>query len=225
MDVKIVCGCGQKYIFEVDPDNGLMGTSVNCPACGADGTQEASEILAQIFPEPALEAVPPPTAAAAAGPIRVNLPVRPPMAASPPPPAPMASTAGEPPLPSAPRPITSVRSPALAAASKPKAEEECNLMLGVLGAILGAALGAGLMYGFFLLTDARFPLMGTGIGALSGLGARILARGTDTSLGVIAALVALLSTAGTLYLMFGDMAGMFVISMVVSVTFAYKIAG
>ena len=108
---------------------------------------------------------------------------------------------------------------------KPKAEEECNLMLGVLGAILGAALGAGLMYGFFLLTDARFPLMGTGIGALSGLGARILARGTDTSLGVIAALVALLSTAGTLYLMFGDMAGMFVISMVVSVTFAYKIAG
>jgi hypothetical protein len=49
MDIKIVCGCGQKYIFEVDPDNGLMGASVTCPACGADGSQEASEILAQIL--------------------------------------------------------------------------------------------------------------------------------------------------------------------------------
>lgn len=225
MDIKIVCGCGQKYIFEVDPENGLMGTSVNCPACGADGTQEANEILAQIFPEPVMETVPPPPAAAAAGRIRVNLPVRPALAANPPPPAPMAATAGEPPLPPAPRPISSVRSPAPAAAPKAKAEDECNLMLGVLGAILGAALGAGLMYGFYLLTEARFPLMGTGIGALTGLGARILARGTDSSLGVIAALVALLSTAGTLYFMFGNLAGMFVISMVVSVTFAYKVAG
>jgi hypothetical protein len=89
---------------------------------------------------------------------------------------------------------------------------------------LGAALGAGLMYGFFLLADFRFPLMGTCIGALTGLGARILAKGTDTALGAISGGIALVSTAGTLYFMFGDMAGMFILSMLVSVGFAYKIA-
>ena len=51
MEIKINCECGQKYIFSVDPENGQMPVSVNCPVCGADGTKEANEILAQIFPE------------------------------------------------------------------------------------------------------------------------------------------------------------------------------
>ena len=51
MEIKITCGCGQKYIFTVDPEDGRMPVSVNCPVCGADGTKEANEILAQIFPE------------------------------------------------------------------------------------------------------------------------------------------------------------------------------
>jgi hypothetical protein len=90
---------------------------------------------------------------------------------------------------------------------------------------LGAVLGAGLMYGFFLWADFRFPLMGTGIGVLAGLGARVLYKGTDMTLGVITAVIALFATAGTLYLMFGDLAGMFILSMIVSVSMAYKIAG
>jgi len=67
--------------------------------------------------------------------------------------------------------------------------------------------------------------MGTGIGALVGLGARLLYKGTDTTLGIIAGCIALLATAGTLYLIYGDVAGIFIISMIVSVSFAYKIAG
>ncbi|HSY09364.1 MAG TPA: hypothetical protein VK840_00450 [Candidatus Dormibacteraeota bacterium] len=118
-----------------------------------------------------------------------------------------------------------MRSPAVATAPKLKAAGEFNLWLGILGAVLGAGLGAGLMYGFFLLADFRFPLMGTGIGALTGLGARILYKGTDMTLGIIAGSIALFATMGTLYLMFGDVAGMFILSMVVSVSFAYKIAG
>jgi hypothetical protein len=106
-----------------------------------------------------------------------------------------------------------------------KPVNEFNLGLGILGAVLGAGLGAGLMYGFFLLADFRFPLMGTGIGALTGLGARILYKGTSSTLGIISGGIALLATAGTLYLMFGDVAGIFIISMAVSVSFAYKIAG
>jgi hypothetical protein len=77
----------------------------------------------------------------------------------------------------------------------------------------------------FLWADFRFPLMGTGIGVLAGPGARVLYKGTDMTLGVITAVIALFATAGTLYLMFGDLAGMFILSMIVSVSMAYKIAG
>ncbi|HUA39247.1 MAG TPA: hypothetical protein VMA35_12720 [Candidatus Sulfopaludibacter sp.] len=120
--------------------------------------------------------------------------------------------------------IAAVR-PAAATARKPKEAGEYSLVMGIAGAVLGAALGAGLMYAFFLWANFRFPLMGTCIGALTGLGARMLAKGTDMTLGVISGAIALVSTAGTLYLMFGDVAGMFIISMIVSVSLAFKIAG
>ncbi len=231
MELKVVCNCGQKYKFDVEPVNGRMPMTVNCPVCGMDGTAAANGMLSQMFSNPpppirvaiaaqpadaAFPSPPPPIAAAApAGGLRINRPA----------PVPVASTAGPPPLPAAPLPITAVRSPVLAAAQKSKTTGEYSLGLGILGAVLGAALGAGLMYAFFLWAEFRFPLMGTGIGALTGLGARLLARGTDMTLGIIAGSIALVSTAGTLYLMFGDMAAMFIISMIVSVGFAYKIAG
>jgi hypothetical protein len=44
--VKIVCGCGQKYAFDVYPENGRMPVPVRCPVCGADGTAVANEIIA-----------------------------------------------------------------------------------------------------------------------------------------------------------------------------------
>ncbi|MGH7994566.1 MAG: hypothetical protein ACREDQ_13680 [Limisphaerales bacterium] len=224
--MKIVCDCGQKYKFDVEPVNGRMPMTVNCPVCGTDGTAAANGILAQTFSNPAQPipatptvqpaGVPPPaivTPAPPAGGLRINRP------------APAPAVVNPPPLPATPRPITAMRSPGLAAASKPKATGEYSLGLGILGAVLGAALGAGLMYAFFLWADFRFPLMGTCVGALTGLGARLLAKGTDTTLGAIAGGIALVSTAGTLYLMFGDVAGMFILSMIVSVGFAYKIAG
>jgi hypothetical protein len=231
MELKVVCNCGQKYKFDIEPVDGRMPTTVNCPVCGLDGTATANSILAQKFSNPpppicvAIAAPPddatapssPPgiVAAAPAGGLRINRDT----------PPPIASTASPSPLPAAPLPITAVRSPVLGAAQKSKTPGEYSLGLGILGAVLGAALGAGLMYAFFLWAEFRFPLMGTGIGALTGLGARLLARGTDMTLGIIAGSIALVSTAGTLYLMFGNMAAMFIISMIVSVGFAYKIAG
>jgi hypothetical protein len=220
MEIKIVCGCGQKYIFEVDPDNGLMGASVNCPACGADGTQEANDILTQIFPDsmaepttkPAMETVPPPPAAAQGGSLRIIPPVRLGMAASPPPPLPASAPA--------PQPIQ----PMMVAPSQAEDTGEFSLGRGILGAVVGAGLGAGLMYGFFELAGFRFPLMGVGIGALAGYGARLLGRGTDTTLGVIAAGLALAANGGTLYFMFGDFVFVYVISLAVGAWFAYRIA-
>jgi hypothetical protein len=55
--VKIRCGCGQKYAFDVYPLNGRMPSSIRCPVCGADGTVAANEVIAQ-----ALKAQAPPLA-------------------------------------------------------------------------------------------------------------------------------------------------------------------
>jgi len=42
MELKIVCECGQKYAFDVEPVGGRMPVAVNCPACQADGTATAN---------------------------------------------------------------------------------------------------------------------------------------------------------------------------------------
>lgn len=44
--VKIRCGCGQKYAFDVYPLNGRMPSPIRCPVCGADGTAAANELIA-----------------------------------------------------------------------------------------------------------------------------------------------------------------------------------
>jgi hypothetical protein len=226
MELKVVCDCGQKYKFDVEPVNGQMPFTVSCPACGIDGTAMANGELTRALSDPprlrmapiaqpAMASTPSVEAAAPSpGGLRLNRPAPAPVA---PDPAPL-------PVTSEPAAITAVR-PLASTARKPKEAGQYNLVLGIVGAVLGSALGAGLMYGFFLWADFRFPLMGTCIGVLTGLGARLLAKGTDTTLGAISGAVALVSTAGTLYFMFGDIAGAFIISMIVSVSFAYKIAG
>lgn len=46
MPVKIQCGCGQRYAFEIEPVCGRMPDRVACPVCGADGTSAANEHIA-----------------------------------------------------------------------------------------------------------------------------------------------------------------------------------
>ena len=46
MPVKIQCGCGQRYAFDIEPDCGRMPGQVACPICGADGTSAANELIA-----------------------------------------------------------------------------------------------------------------------------------------------------------------------------------
>jgi hypothetical protein len=45
--VKIQCGCGQRYAFDVEPVYGRMPGAVACPVCGADGTSAADSVIAQ----------------------------------------------------------------------------------------------------------------------------------------------------------------------------------
>lgn len=46
MPVKIQCGCGQRYVFDIEPFCGRMPFSVACPICGADGTSAANQVIA-----------------------------------------------------------------------------------------------------------------------------------------------------------------------------------
>ncbi len=45
--IKIQCGCGQRYAFEVEPLQGRMPYAIACPSCGIDGTTAANESIAQ----------------------------------------------------------------------------------------------------------------------------------------------------------------------------------
>lgn len=99
-----------------------------------------------------------------------------------------------------------------------------NLGMGILGALLGAAVGIGAMFGFYTLAGFRFPLLGVGIGILTGFGAKILFKGGDEKLGYISGAIALAAVVGTLYLMYGAFPILNIISVVVSATMAYRIA-
>jgi hypothetical protein len=44
--VKIQCGCGQRYAFDIEPVGGRMTSTVACPICGTDGTSAANEAIA-----------------------------------------------------------------------------------------------------------------------------------------------------------------------------------
>ena len=44
--IKIICGCGQRYAFDVSPVDGRMPAPIQCPGCGADGTAVANAIIA-----------------------------------------------------------------------------------------------------------------------------------------------------------------------------------
>lgn len=103
-------------------------------------------------------------------------------------------------------------------------DDRFNMTKGVLGALLGAGLGVGAMFTFYALAGFRFPLLGVGIGLLTGFCAKALYKGTDTTLGFISAGVALVAVVGTFFLMYGAFPLMSIISVIVSASVAYRIA-
>src|SRR3954468_12703041 len=81
MNIKVLCPCGAKFRFEVEPVRGRMPAPVQCPTCGADATELANVAIAQ-----QIAAAPPPVAIIAA-------PIQAPTASVPPPPVPTARAA------------------------------------------------------------------------------------------------------------------------------------
>ncbi len=85
-------------------------------------------------------------------------------------------------------------------------------------------VGALVMYVFYLLTGFRFPLLGVGIGALTGYGAKLLYKGTDHTLGIISGVVATVTVVGTLFLIYHTFPMLNIISVIVSIGVAYRMA-
>jgi hypothetical protein len=110
------------------------------------------------------------------------------------------------------------------AEAPPAPAAEFNLGRGILGALAGAVVGAVLMYGFFFLVGFRFPWLGLGTGFLTGFGAKRLYKGTDNTLGMISAGIAMTAVTGTLYLMYGEFPILSIISVIVSASVAYRTA-
>ena len=82
--IKIQCGCGQRYAFEVAPVNGRMPALVACPVCGVDGTAAANEYIAQSAVVAAAPAAGAPVRIAGLPPsVRVAAPAAPAVAAAP----------------------------------------------------------------------------------------------------------------------------------------------
>jgi len=53
MEIKIQCGCGSKFAFDVEPVRGRMPMSLACPRCGVDQTAQADQqISRQLAPPP-----------------------------------------------------------------------------------------------------------------------------------------------------------------------------
>ena len=101
---------------------------------------------------------------------------------------------------------------------------ESNLGKGIIGALLGAGVGVGVMFAFYTFAGFRFPLLGVGIGILTAYGARLLFKGGDSKLAVLASAIALCAVVATLYLMYHEFPIMSIVSVVVSASLAYRIA-
>jgi hypothetical protein len=192
MELKVVCQCGQKYKFDVEPVNGRMPFTVNCPVCNLDGTAAANALIAgQLAVAPPANALPPPFAPISSG-LKISRQATESDPAAPlPPTAPMSDNP-------APPPIGAMRPFAVAAAQNPP--KKPNFWMGLLGGLVGTLVGAIIYFLIFKFTGLRFKLLAIGVGALAGWLAELLGKGEGSKeLGVITAVLVLTGIVGAQY--------------------------
>jgi outer membrane protein assembly factor BamB len=47
MEIKVICQCGVKFAFDIEPVNGRMPCTIRCPSCDADATTQANAAIAE----------------------------------------------------------------------------------------------------------------------------------------------------------------------------------
>ena len=183
MEIKIECGCGQPFEFEVEPVNGRMPCEIQCPACHQDATALANHYITQTLAaaRPSAPVAPTPPDEG----LRINRP-----AAAPAAPAPSISQVA-----SAYKSTMTLET----GSTKSKTDGD-GLVKGILGALVAALVG---MLGWYLLikvTGYEIGYAAWGVGALTGFGSRLLGASGSTKLGVCAGLFAFLAIIGGQYL-------------------------
>ena len=170
MELKIVCQCGQKYKFDVEPVHGQMPFAVNCPVCQTDGTTTANAHLAELLasqPAALVTASASPLVVPAPGGLHINRTA----------PAPVAPPASEAPEAEdvTPTPIRPLR-PAMPATAKNPSKRP-SFALGLLGGFIGTVAGVAVYFLIFKFTGLRIKLLAIGVGALAGWLAELLGKG------------------------------------------------
>ncbi len=134
MELKVVCECGQKFKFDVEPVNGQMPFNVNCPVCNKDGTAAANAMLAELPkspPPPVTATTVPPTSTVPRTALRIHIAE-----------SETTATPSPTPRPTAPRPIAALKS--VSASTRKLAWYEhlwCALPLCLVA--MGGAIGGG----------------------------------------------------------------------------------
>jgi hypothetical protein len=190
MELKVVCQCGQKFKFDVEPVNGQMPFTVNCPVCNADGTAAANALIAAQLAAAPPTVPPPPPIARISGGLRINRHAPEPAAAA----APTVAANDNP----SPPPIGAFRQKAAAAAQNPP--KKSSFGMGLLGGFIGALAGTIIYFLIFKFTGMRIKLLAIGVGALAGWLAELLGKGEGSKeLGGITAVFVLAGVLGAQY--------------------------
>lgn len=178
MEIKVECSCGTHYKFDIEPVDGRMPAQVFCPDCGADGTLAANQVIAESSAsmatpvQPALR-----MAEAAANPAAASLPATPPPVFRP--------------------------QPAMPARPVGKAlldDPEPNTSMALVGAVGAGLVGMFVWYGIAMATGYELGIVAWGIGALVGVGTRLLGKVQTQAFGIIAGACALVAILGGQYL-------------------------
>jgi len=199
MELKVVCQCGQKFKFDVEPVGGRMPFTVNCPVCNADGTAAANALLAEKFmfvpptpvsappPAPANVSTPPPPIAPAGSGLRINREPAAPVVAT--------ETGNN----SAPA-IGTARPFEAKAAALAARQKEASFSKGLLGGVIGTFVGVLIYFLIFKFTGYRIKLLAIGVGALAGWLAEFMGKGEGSKeLGGITAVLVLAGVIGAQY--------------------------
>ena len=185
MDVVVPCDCGSKFSFAVEPVNARLpdGAELLCPACGKDGVPLANRVIGEKTRKLEREQLAKEQQENPAAPKKSSWLKRETKPAPATPQADIYSIAAQP-----------ARDPFAAARDK---DDDVytgpNKAKGILGAILGGAIGAAVWAATVYFSGYEIRYVAVGVGALAGLGSRVIGGGRDFHLGVIASTCALVA--------------------------------
>ena len=167
MEIKIQCDCGQRYKLDVEPVEGRMPFTVNCPTCGVDGTEKGTDLIQQALA----------TASGSSSALTPSVPSK--LRLS------IGKTAREPVAPmvvdpqSAPTPsplFGSAQVEADAAIATPRLRKP-SFGLGLLGGFAGALVGGAVYFLIVKTTGLRISFFAIGVGGLAGWMAELFGKG------------------------------------------------